>query len=306
MTFKSPDKLAILIGPDGRWFHENSPEFLAHLGDCDPDYDATLFAVRNLGFVEFAHYDSRLVEITVHPRNVEGSTLRAVQNLVSLSRAELFIIKHFERSWKSEIASSARDAAIRMFQLCAASSGDRAPLTSTCLVEDQSDLAAGRGERRISDRAIADWHEHVSGRSDTAKVPAPDLATVLTRDSSYRFVLAISPVIENTVLLSYGAAVAKMLDLPPKTTAHLAMTKLIPTRFSEVFVRGCRAVIEQNAPARVEGEIDRDDGWRELFRAAFIPAGSAVNAGVRLALGAFNSRVAEPNSSSLQDANRFR
>jgi len=290
MTFKSPGKLAILIGPDGRWFHENSPEFVAHLGDCDPDYDSTLFAVRNLGFVEFVRYDS-LVEITVHPKNVKEPALCAVQNLVSASQAALFRIKHFERSWKSEILSSARDAAVRMFQLCAAvSSGDAAPLTSTWLADDRSDLVDSRSERRKSDRAILDWHENVSRRGDNTKVVAPDLATMLIKDSSYRFVLAISPVIENTVLLSYGAAFAKMLDLPPKTTAHLAMTKLIPTRFSEVFVRGCRSVIEQNAPARVEGEIDRDNGWRELFRAAFIPVGAEESAGARLAFGAFNSR----------------
>ncbi len=284
-------KFALLIGPDGRWFHENSPEFLVYLGDCRPDYNTTLFAVRNLGFVEFVRYNSTLVEITVHPRNVEESTLRTVQDLVLLSQAAIFRIRHFESSWKSEIASSAREAAVRMFQLCAAfNSGDCAPLASTCLVDDHGDLAGGRGERRMSDRAIVDWHEHVSRRDDNTSVHAPDLATMLIKDPSYRFVLLISPIIEDTVLLSYGAEFAKMLDLPPKTMPHLAMIKLIPTRFSEVFVRGCRAAIEQNAPARVEGEVDRDDGWRELFRAAFIPVGAEVSAGGRLAFGAFNSR----------------
>jgi hypothetical protein len=283
-------KFAILIGPDGRWFHENSPEFVAHLGDNNPDYDSTLFAVRNLGFVEFVRYDS-LVEITVHPKQVKEPALCAVQSLVSASQAELFRIKHFERSWKSEILSSARDAAVRMFQLCAAfSSGDTAPLASTRLADDRSDLVDSRSERRKSDRAILDWHENVSRRGDDTKAAAPDLATMLIKDSSYRFVLAISPVIENTVLLSYGGEFAKRLDLPPKATAHLAMTKLIPTWFSEVFVRGCRAAIAQNAPARVEGEVDREDGWQELFRAAFIPVGAEVSAGGRLAFGAFDSR----------------
>jgi hypothetical protein len=110
--------LAPLIGPDGRWFHENSPEFLSELGDLHPDFDSALFAIKNLGFIKFVRYGS-LVEITMHPRNIEESALHAVQNLVSASHARLFRIKHFDRSWELEIVSSARDAVVRMFGLCA-------------------------------------------------------------------------------------------------------------------------------------------------------------------------------------------
>jgi hypothetical protein len=41
----------LLVTPTGDWIRESSREFLALLGDLHPDYDAVMFAVRNLGFV---------------------------------------------------------------------------------------------------------------------------------------------------------------------------------------------------------------------------------------------------------------
>jgi hypothetical protein len=112
------DGLALLVGPDGDWMRENSPEFLAEFGDSDPDYDATLFAVKNLGFIK-CMWDDLFIEITVHPRNVELSTLHAVLNVLSSSRAKLFRIRHFGQDWAQETVSSAREAISRMFELCA-------------------------------------------------------------------------------------------------------------------------------------------------------------------------------------------
>ena len=44
-----------LVTPDGQWVQIGTPEFLAVLGDVDPDYDPFLFAVKNLD--EFAVSD---------------------------------------------------------------------------------------------------------------------------------------------------------------------------------------------------------------------------------------------------------
>jgi hypothetical protein len=61
----------MLATSEGRWVLPGTPEFLAALGDPDPDYDSLSFAVKNLGFVKFEALDRSTVQIELHPRNVE-------------------------------------------------------------------------------------------------------------------------------------------------------------------------------------------------------------------------------------------
>src|SRR5215472_7177518 len=112
-------RLAMLVTPDGQWVIENSVEFLAALGDPDPDYDAPLFAVKNLGFIKFQVLDSSVIEIELHPRNVELPALLAVQQQLLSTRVKLFRIKYLEMSWKSEILCSSENAVSRLSELCA-------------------------------------------------------------------------------------------------------------------------------------------------------------------------------------------
>jgi hypothetical protein len=112
-------RLIMLVTSDGQWVIEDSAEFLAALGDADPDYDAALFAVKNLGFIKFQILDDSLIEIELHPRNVQLPTLLAVQQQLLSSRAKLFRIKYFETSWVSEITSSSERAISRLAELCA-------------------------------------------------------------------------------------------------------------------------------------------------------------------------------------------
>lgn len=52
-------RLTMLVTADGEWVLEGSAEFLAALGDPEPDYDAGGFAVKNLGFVRFQFWTTR-------------------------------------------------------------------------------------------------------------------------------------------------------------------------------------------------------------------------------------------------------
>src|SRR5215467_72046 len=61
----------MLVTAKGEWVFEDSAEFLAELGDSNPDYDAVSFAVKNLGFIKFQILDDSIIEIELHPRNVE-------------------------------------------------------------------------------------------------------------------------------------------------------------------------------------------------------------------------------------------
>ena len=56
-----------LVAPDGRCIENDSEKFLLEfLGDPAPDYDAKLFAVKNLGFVYYRRGEAQL-EVVVHP-----------------------------------------------------------------------------------------------------------------------------------------------------------------------------------------------------------------------------------------------
>jgi hypothetical protein len=98
---------------------EDSAEFRAALGDPEPDYDAAAFAVKNLGFIKFQILDNSIIEIDLHPHNVEIPALLAVQQQIVTSPIKLFRIKYFENSWRSEILCSAELAAARLSELCA-------------------------------------------------------------------------------------------------------------------------------------------------------------------------------------------
>ena len=157
---------------------------------------------------------------------------------------------------------------------------------------DQDPPEDGR-ERRESERAIAYWRQKVKKLGKSPTVAALDLADIHTADWSHRFVIAVDPVVENSALLLYGSDFARLLDLPQKSAPHVPMSRQLPKRFSEVFKRGCGDAHMQKAPVRIEGEIEREDGRRELYRAAFIPVGVKENSLTHLAFGAFNSCVAE-------------
>lgn len=112
-------RLIMLVTSEGRWVLEDSAEFLAELGDPDPDYDAALFAVKNLGFIRFQFFDQSLIEIELHPQNVRLPALLAVQQQVLSSRVKLFRIRYFDASWQSEITASPEGAVSRLSELCA-------------------------------------------------------------------------------------------------------------------------------------------------------------------------------------------
>jgi len=112
-------RLTMLVTPDGRWVIEDSAEFLAALGDPSPDYDAASYAVKNLGFVRFQVLDQSVIEIELHPHNVELPALLAVQQQLLKSTVKLFRIKYFTTEWQSEILPAPNLAVSRLSELCA-------------------------------------------------------------------------------------------------------------------------------------------------------------------------------------------
>jgi hypothetical protein len=112
-------RLTMLVTADGQWVLEDSAEFLAALGDPYPDYDSTLFTLKNLGFIKFQSIDNSIIEVELHPRNVKLPALLAVQQQILSSRIQLFRISYFDTLWRSEITSSQEAAVSRLSELCA-------------------------------------------------------------------------------------------------------------------------------------------------------------------------------------------
>src|SRR5260370_1317434 len=128
----------MLVTTEGRWVIEDSAEFLAALGDPAPDYDATSFAVKNLGFVKFQILDNSIIEIELHPQNVELPALLTVQQQLLATQVKLFRIKYFETAWHSEILSSSELAVSRLAELC---SPKFAPATKEKYLVEPQDLS---------------------------------------------------------------------------------------------------------------------------------------------------------------------
>lgn len=112
-------RLTMLVTSDAQWVIPETPEFFEALGDPNPDYDSIAFAVKNLGFIKFQVVGNSIIEIELHPRNVELPALLAVQQEILRSQVGLFRIKFFDTEWRSEISSSPEHIIARLSELCA-------------------------------------------------------------------------------------------------------------------------------------------------------------------------------------------
>ena len=105
--------------PDGNWICEGTREFFFALGDPDPDYDASLFAVKNLGFIGVRVFPKLLVEIALHPRNVTSAALFSVLQRLPLIQSDLIRISYLKERWLSETTSSLAQTICRLSEICA-------------------------------------------------------------------------------------------------------------------------------------------------------------------------------------------
>ena len=108
-----------LVTPDGQWVQIGTPEFLAALGDVDPNFDPFVFAVKNLGFVSLQTLRDQVVEIHLHPRNVPLPALLAVQQELQTCQTHLYRLIYLTTEWRSEIIASRERAMARLSELCA-------------------------------------------------------------------------------------------------------------------------------------------------------------------------------------------
>jgi len=116
-------------------------------------------------------------------------------------------------------------------------------------------------------------------------------ATVDTEEWSYGFVVAVDPVAEVSSILTYGSNFAELLGLPPKGVPFVRMSRQLPRPYPEIFLQGCTEACDTKEPVHSEGEVEREDGRHELYRAVFIPIEHETDSLARYAFGRFNSRI---------------
>lgn len=155
--------------------------------------------------------------------------------------------------------------------------------------------AAAAQERRASERLITDWEEETRRLGHALALMTLDASAMTGPKWAYRFVIAVSPVVEESSFLFYGDGFASLLKLPVRRNS-LPTVALLPARYVPVFAKGCIASTLSAIPVRMQGAVEREDGKQELYRAAFIRLSLDASRHRQLALGAFNCRVADPRA----------
>ena len=138
----------IFVAPNGAWMREGSDEFFAALGDPSPDYDAPLFAIKNLGFIFVRVAAAPVVDITLYPRNVEPAALRSIQHWLQSFQFSSFRLNYMKDRWISEILTTPAQLMCRLFEISALKIADDA-----CSFE--ASAAGNLAADRIGSRPIA-------------------------------------------------------------------------------------------------------------------------------------------------------
>lgn len=149
-------------------------------------------------------------------------------------------------------------------------------------------------ERREAERVIALWEKKRRELGRHPTVASIDLAEIVSPEWGNRFLIAADPVVERSMLLMYGGRFAQLLDLPHRARTDLPILRQLPPRYGDVFLRGCAEVRQEMEPVRLAGEVARNDGRVEQYRAGFVPLAVKPQATTWLAFGAFNSRLVAP------------
>ena len=148
-------------------------------------------------------------------------------------------------------------------------------------------------ERRESERLITDWEQETTQLGRALALMTLDVSAMPSEKWAHRFIISLCPVVEDCVLLFYGAKFAALMELPAKPDHSVPMVEQLPARYVPVFTKGCIDAALRSVPVRLQGAADREDGRQELYRVAFIAFTAEPLRQRRLAFGAFNCRVAE-------------
>jgi hypothetical protein len=171
----------------------------------------------------------------------------------------------------------------------------RIPLQPDILHNEPHDSAPKAvRERRESEQVITDWEQETRRLGHALALMTLDTSAMASPKWAYRFIIAVGPVVEDWSFLFYGARFASLMELPETADRSIPMVAQLPARYVPVFTNGGIASRLSRSAVRMHGAVEREDGGRELFRAAFIRMSLDANRQQHLTFGAFNCRLADP------------
>jgi hypothetical protein len=144
------------------------------------------------------------------------------------------------------------------------------------------------GEFRDTEQAIQLWSRKSAEFGRPPPASAFDIPKI-AEDSHRFFICADLLVREDSALILYGAAFAKLLGLPERPVINMPLLSQIPTRYRHLFAEGCDQAIQEAAPVRLCGAVTCG-GDTELYRASFMPL-RMHSATLQLVYGSFNCRL---------------
>ena len=154
--------------------------------------------------------------------------------------------------------------------------------------------AQGHSERRRSEQAITHWQKTFAELGEIPSVETMGFADIETPDWAHRFLILVDQNdIESSAILLHGSEFARLMNLSAQKPSDVTFLKQLPKHFVEVFNLGCADAHRHGEPIRCEGEIEHENGSRELYRASFIPVIVKESAKTRVVFGAFSSVVIE-------------
>ena len=148
-------------------------------------------------------------------------------------------------------------------------------------------------ERRESEQLITDWGRETRRLGHSLAVMTLDASAMTGPKWAHRFIIAVGPIVKDWSFLFYGARFASLMELPEPADRSVPMVAQLPERYVPVFTNGGIASTLSRIAVRMHGAVEREDGGREFFRAAFIRLRLDANRQQHFALGAFNCRLAE-------------
>jgi hypothetical protein len=172
-------------------------------------------------------------------------------------------------------------------------------------------ISAEARERRVSEELITDWERETQRLGNALALMTLNVSDMTGPKWAYRFIIAVSRNVEDSSFLFYGDGLASIMELPEISDHSVPLLAQLPARYIPVFAKGCIASTLSSVAVRMQGSVERPDGKEEFYRAAFIRLSLDASRQRHFALGAFNSRVAEPqlehpNRRPLRSAKRSR
>jgi len=113
-----PKRVQVSVSPEGSVLTPGTDAFFERIGYANPDFDASDYVVRNLGFVSIARRSRDRMTIRLRPSLVSPNALDSALRILVSQRFAQGEIQRYERDWVSELWPNDPALLHRLVDLC--------------------------------------------------------------------------------------------------------------------------------------------------------------------------------------------